>query len=411
MKQETEVFMKLKLKDFFLYSLLGTAFFAPVSITAAEIFMVIALIIWAVFTYRNKISLKDAFSSPMTLPIAVFALIHLISAFAGIDPVNSLKDFSKIWILFIFFAAMNGYREVYPLRMGAGFYAGGAAFAATYAIIMTIIHRFIGHDMDFRANTFSGNHMHAGGLFMMGVLTAAGIVAYRFNNESKDSTPKYLYLTGLFVISAGLLFTFTRSSWIAAAAGLAVLCLLVDKRLFIGLVVAAALTCALAWNTPYMNRFKDSFNLKGGTSQMERVYMWKAAISIIKDHPLTGIGTGNLEKIYPKYKDPRAVEPNAGHVHNNLLQIAVIDGIPGLAVFLWIFAAFWLVLYRGVKKAVNPVFKYILIAALSINVAFFVNGLFEYNFFSSQVALAFWYLMGVGMAAIKLGEQGIKNTK
>ncbi len=403
--------MKIKLKDMFLYSLLGTAFCAPVSITLAEIFMVIALILWAVFAYTNRISLKESFSSPMTLPIAVFVAIHLICAIIGIDPGHSVVDFSKAWIILIFFAAMNGYREVYPLRMGAGFYAGGAAFAATYAIIMTIIHRFMGHDMDFRAASFSGSYMHAGGLFMMGAITAAGIVAYRFKNEDVDNTPKFLYLGGFFIISAGLLFTFTRGSWIAALAGLGVLCFLTDKRLFLGVLIAAVLTGALAWNTSYMHRLKDSFRLNQGTSQMERVYMWKAGLNIIKDRPLTGIGTGDLEKIYPKYKDPRAIEPNAGHVHNNLLQIAIIDGLPGLAAFLWIFIVFWIQLYKGIQRAENPVFKYVLIAGFSISVAFFINGFFEYNFFSSQVALAFWYLMGVGMAAVRLDKQGIKNTK
>lgn len=403
--------MKLKLNDLFLYSLLAVGFCAPVSITAAEIFMVISFIIWIIFAIKNKISLKDSFSSPLTLPIAAFVIIHFTSALIGIDPAHSLQDFSKIWIVLIFFAAMNGYREVYPLRMGAGFFAGGAAFAAVYAIVMTVMHRYIGHDINFRANTFSGNHMHAGGLFMMGVITAAGIVAYRFKNENDDRTPKFLYLGGMILISIALLFTFTRGSWVAAAAGLAVLCFLTDKRLFFGLIIFAGLTGALAWNTSYMHRFKESFSLQDGTSQMERVYMWKAGLAIIKDRPLTGIGTGDLEKIYPQYKDSRAVEPNAGHVHNNLLQIAVIDGLPGLAAFLWIFCAFWFNLYKGIKNAKNPVFKYVLIAGFSVSVAFFINGFFEYNFFSSQVALAFWYLMGIGMAAIKLEKNGISNTK
>jgi|ERR1035437_6178481 O-antigen ligase len=403
--------MKLKLNDLFLYSLLAVGFCAPVSITAAEIFMIIAFAIWIVFAVRNKISLKDSFSSSMTLPIAVFVVWHFIAALLGIDPMHSVQDFSKAWIILIFFAAMNGYREVYPLRMGAGFYAGGAAFAATYAIVMTIMHRYMGHNMDFRASSFSGSYMHAGGLFMMGVITAAGIVAYRFKNEGSDNTPKYLYLGGFLVISAGLLFTFTRGSWVAALAGLAILCFLTDKRFFLAMLILVSLTGAFAWNTSYMHRLRDSFKLQDGTSQMERVYMWKAGLAMIKDRPLTGIGTGDLEKIYPRYKDPRAVEPNAGHVHNNLMQIAVIDGIPGLAAFLWIFGAFWFHLYRGIQKTNNAVFKYVLIAGFAISVSFFINGFFEYNFFSSQVALAFWYLMGLCMAAIRLEKTGIKNVK
>lgn len=403
--------MKLNIEDLFLYSLLAVGFCAPISITAAEVFMIVTIIIWIISAIKNKVSLKQSFSSPLTLPIGVFITIHLISSFTGIAPAHSLQDFSKVWILLIFFAAMHGYSKVYPLRMGAGFYAGGAALAATYAIIQTIIHRYIGHDLDFRASSFSGTYMHAGGLFMMGVIAAASIVAYRFKNENGDHTPKFLYVGGLIIISVGLLFTFTRGSWIAAGIGLAVLTFLTDKRVFGGLLILLVLTGALAWNTSFMHRLKSSFYLKDNTSQMERIYMWKAGLKIIKDRPIFGIGTANLEKIYPSYKDARAVEPNAGHVHNNLLQIAIIDGLPGLVAFLWIFVAFWIELYKGIKKANNAVFKYALIGGFSISIAFFINGFFEYNFFSSQPALAFWYLMGVCMAAIKLEKNGVLNTK
>jgi O-antigen ligase len=205
--------------------------------------------------------------------------------------------------------------------------------------------------------------------------------------------------------------TFTRSSWIGAAIGVLLLVFMVDKRFFTVLVISALIVAGLSWKTSFMERFKDSFNLDKGNSQSERLLMWDSGLKMIHDRPWIGVGTGNVDKVYPKYISPSAIEPNAGHLHNNFIQIAVIDGLPGLAAFLWIFAAFWMELYKGIKNARNAVFRYVLMGALCVNVAFFINGFFEYNFFSSQVALIFWYLMGVAFAAIRLEQKAITNTK
>jgi O-antigen ligase len=399
------------LKNLTLGSMLGYAFFAPVSITISEIFFIITMLLFVIRAVKREINIRDFFSTPLSLPIAVFVLIHLVNAVFGVDMKSGLIDFRKAYLILAFFTAANVYTEVYPLRMGAGFFAGGAAFVGAWCVFNTITHKYVNHEAFFRAVSFSGNHMHAGGMLMMGLVTAAGIVAYRLKNENGDHTPKFLYITAMFLIALGLLGTSTRSSWIGAAAGVFMLSFMVDKKFFAVLLISAAIVAGISWNSSFMERFRDSFNLEKGNSQSERLLMWDSGLKMIHDRPLIGVGTGNVDKVYPKYISPSAIEPNAGHLHNNFIQIAVIDGLPGLAAFLWIFAAFWTEMYRGIKAAQNPVFKYVLMAALCVNAAFFINGFFEYNFFSSQVALIFWYLMGVAFAALRLEKKAITQTK
>ena len=66
-----------------------------------------------------------------------------------------------------------------------------------------------------------------------------------------------------------------------------------------------------------------------------RYDMWRMAISIVKDHPLTGLGPGGLAIVYDDYKtgvlvdDPRVWLTS----HNDLLTVAVRHGIPAAA--LW----------------------------------------------------------------------------
>jgi O-antigen ligase len=401
--------MELKIKhglaNLAVYSMLGYAFFAPVSITISEIFFIITMLIVAVRIWKKELKIREIFSNPMTLPITAFVVIHFINALFGVDLKSGLIDFRKAYLILIFFTVITVFTETYTLRMGAGFFAAGAAFVGLWCTATTIVQKYIGHNVDFRASSFSGTYMMAGGMLMMGLITAAGIVIYRLKNENKNRVPAMLYVAAFILCGTGLLGTFTRSSWIGGVAGVLLLAFMTEKKYFVSAIIAIIVVAGLFWNTSFMKRFKESFDLKRGNSQSERIFMWESGLKMIKDRPIIGIGTGNVDKVYTKYRNPQAFETDEGHLHNDFIQIAVIDGLPGLVAFLWIFATFWIELYKAIKTTKNTLFRYFVISALCVNIGFFLNGFFEYNFFSSQVALIFWYLMGLAFTAIKLEKK------
>ncbi|HPI03649.1 MAG TPA: hypothetical protein PKZ78_07410, partial [Candidatus Goldiibacteriota bacterium] len=60
--------------------------------------------------------------------------------------------------------------------------------------------------------------------------------------------------------------------------------------------------------------------------------------------------------------------------------------------------------YRLFIKLKGDEKQYIL-SILAVNVSFFINGLFEYNLFSSQVVLMYWFFMGISAALYGKKEQ------
>jgi hypothetical protein len=84
-----------------------------------------------------------------------------------------------------------------------------------------------------------------------------------------------------------------------------------------------------------------------GYSAMQRVEYWKTSLLIIKQHPLTGVGTGDMniafERQYEVMDSPLKPEFR-WRSHNQFLSICVGFGLIGLAWF--IFA----LVYPGVKK-------------------------------------------------------------
>jgi len=390
--------MKNNIKNLTIYSLFLYAFFSTISITISEIFFIAGILLWIIDTAVNKRDLKNQFPLYIGLPVLFFTIMHLISAITGLDPSESLKDFRKVYIFLIMFFAGYYLQSGNNVKRAFDFFIAGATVVGIYAIVSTIKFRYLGHNPDFRAASFSGNHMHAGGMLMMALIVNSAMLAGFLKKLDKKLTAGILYSISFVLIALGLAFTFTRGSWFAALAGILIIAFLADKRAVIAIVVVVLLVGFLLKDTFFMRRIKDTVNISNGTSAIERVYMWQSGIQIIKDYPLHGIGTSNVGKVYPKYKKKDARELNEGHLHNNLIQVSVIDGIPGLLVFLWLFTVLWIFSAGLLKSTRNTLIEYEAYAIFPISVAFFINGFFEYNLFSSQVATIFWFIMGAGIA-------------
>lgn len=384
------------------YSACLFAFFSPLSITLAEIFFLLSLGLAVYSAGREKGGIAAFFALPVSAAAAVFAVWHIAAAAMGVDPLYSLKDSRKLYLLLAMFSTAYILKDKKNLMPVLGSYAAGSAFLGIYASVTTIFYRFIKGMPDFRASSFSGNHMHAGGMLMMAVVLLAGFAVYFYLEKEKRT---FILFTAASALSAaGLLFTFTRGSWFAAAAALALIAFFTDKKIFAVFCIAGIALIFGLKDTQFGERALSTFNPKQGSSAGERLFMWQAGIEIIKDNPLTGIGTGALHKVYPDYRKPGAVEMNAGHLHNNLIQAAVISGIPGLVIFLWLFGVILLFFLKVYFKTAAPE-KTMIFTFAAVTAGFFINGFFEYNLFSSQVALMFWFITGAGFAAARADEK------
>lgn len=84
-------------------------------------------------------------------------------------------------------------------------------------------------------------------------------------------------------------------------------------------------------------------------SVAERLFKWRTAFEMIREHPLLGIGAGNLKVRYALYQArvrEKSLYPlratSESNAHNDFLQIAAETGMFGLLSFLFIFGAyFW----------------------------------------------------------------------
>ncbi len=129
-------------------------------------------------------------------------------------------------------------------------------------------------------------------------------------------------------------------------------------------------------------RSKNLFSLHG-IILTPRIYIWKSALMMFKDNPVTGTGLDTFQVIFPYYRFPIywQLEWNGTpeKTHNVFLQVLATQGIIGFGFYLLLFITF-------LKKSFNLIFgerditrRYIIFGFFMAVIAFYVQGLFNYT--------------------------------
>lgn len=363
-------------------------------------------------------------------PMLAFSVWTLLAAAFSGDPVASHEDAKKLvlFVLAYLFADALAERSQRERVLDAAF-LGGALLAAGALLEWAAL----GFDtLDNRPRSFVGHYMTASGLFMG--IACLGSARLLFSREPWTRPPRlhvrllvslfgglvllallrrqelfavegerlfvaalaaaaialaldrvaqepgaWRGLTALAVALSvfALLVSRTRSAWLGALAGLGLLAVLRAPRLLWGL---AALLAALAVvrPAPVVERLTLS-----DASSVDRLYMWRAGLDMIVDKPLFGHGPGRVIDVYPRYRWPQAPNPDAPHLHDNLLQIAAERGLPCVLWSLWLF----FVLARDAWRESRHGDGLAGACSLAVLAAVTVAGLFEYNFGDSEVLM------------------------
>ncbi|MBA2495745.1 MAG: O-antigen ligase family protein, partial [Acidimicrobiia bacterium] len=135
-------------------------------------------------------------------------------------------------------------------------------------------------------------------------------------------------LLGAVVLDAGLLLlTYSRSGWVAAAAGIAVVGVLQSRRLLVAVVAAAVAAALLVPGVSgRLGDLGDERAVTGGAgnSFVWRLDHWREAIPLANGNPVTGIGLGMVQEQTSTEKV----------LHNDVLRAYVETGVVGAIAYL-----------------------------------------------------------------------------
>jgi hypothetical protein len=212
-------------------------------------------------------------------------------------------------------------------------------------------------------------------------------------------------LTGALLVLAvaGLVFalgmTVTRASWIGFAISALAMLLLTSSRRTILLVGACAIPLVLAGVVLLQQRRGISFFDKSDQSTSWRETVWREGFQLLVSKPrhlIFGVGMDSIKGHWREWGLFDNGRQPVGHMHSNLLQIALERGLPALIVWLILIGVYVRMLWRITReKMIDDFARGLAVGALGGAFGFFASGLVHYNWGDSEVVTIFYFVMGL----------------
>ena len=228
-------------------------------------------------------------------------------------------------------------------------------------------------------------------------------------------------VTGLLLVIAtgGLVFalamTVTRASWIGFAASAALMLVLTSSRRTILIVGACAIPLVLAGVFLLQQRRSIGLIDRKDQSTSWREMVWREGFDLLVSKPrhiVFGVGIDSIKGHWREWGLFDNGRQPIGHMHSNLLQLALERGVPVLIVWLIFFHLYarmlWQIQRREAGTPMGDVQNFprgLALGALGGGLGFFASGLVHYNWGDSEVVTVFYLIMGLCLVVERTDQQ------
>lgn len=151
-------------------------------------------------------------------------------------------------------------------------------------------------------------------------------------------------------------------------------------------------------------------------SFVHRLDIWAFSLEQVAEHPLVGIGYGKetskmLFGQVPEDNLPPGHAPVRIHgAHNIFLELALLVGIPGMLLFVWLAASILRVIVSGFRRATDMFLKATLLGISISAIGVAVRIQFD-QMLVGTLAIQFWVMMAVAMLACQAIDAGASTEQ
>ncbi len=386
-----------------------------------------------------KPSLKNSTLASTSILILVLAFIFLLSALIGVwaayDRVIAWYRFGMVagglivGLGVAWAGRRGGERTLAAIGLACAVLAAaiGAYFILTYDWTTTKHVKFFilqrlgfwlqAHRPEIYLSEDLNPNLIAGGLVLALPLGMGGVVwAWRHSYRRAAVVGALALLLGL----AALVLTAARGAWFGLSVGLLAAGYLewrtnlahrplfrrLGDVLLVGALLAVLIGFGVALTWPNLEPWLDT--LPRGRTAISRIGFWRDSLALIGDYPFTGSGLGSTEMVYSSYALLLHVGFIDQHVHNLLLQIAVEQGLPGLAAFLGLLGvAIWALVRLYRQGGCGNVLR---LASTTAFIALLLQGIGEAGNYNSPMALIGFLPLGFALGCAWRGEVKDQET-
>lgn len=334
-------------------------------------------------------------STPLNRPIFVVIVVEIAALLwgayrgtAGLSPELYSASFftlKTVEVAFLYFITVSTLRRERDIRLFTYVFCGSAAALGIWGVLE--------HASRAAGEAITGPAGH-GGYSLLGLtfVVLLAVLASLFLTQRSRGVRIVLTLAAL-PVAYSLLFTFSRQSYVGAAAAISTLVWVRNRRL---VVPAVLLALALPFVVPevveeravsIVTAAPDPYT--GADPYATRVHAWQRRLpEVLGVSPVLGFG-------------PAALPP--GYLDNQYLVTLYYTGVVGLLAFLWL-------LWRALRTAHTAYrsssgdLSGLALAWLAATVGLALAGLAGSPFVAVRVRQVYWFLAALAVAAYRTSE-------
>jgi hypothetical protein len=246
----------------------------------------------------------------------------------------------------------------------------------------------------FRASGWTRHYETYSEILQILAQLALGLALANYKNHRLNLRAK-LASAAFALLALGIALTAMRTVLVALVIGILVISIraLGNKARALSLA-GICILIAVGALAVYQTRAQHALSLQDPSSSL-RVQVARVGLSRILLHPLFGHGMDSMHAHWNEWGFPGT---DFLHLHSTPLQLAFDRGLPALVFWLWLIWLFWRTAAGGEKslRDSSDTNRYgLLLGATGALAGFFGSSLVNYNFGDGEVALLFWWLLGI----------------
>jgi O-antigen ligase len=215
-----------------------------------------------------------------------------------------------------------------------------------------------------------------------------------------------LFALALIILGAVIFFTGSYTTWIGLFAALSLYFYLGYaasvswRQKIIFAVLLIGIFSVFIFGEVGSEKWQAFVTLSARSSLASRLMIWRAAVSILYDHPLWGIGTGRFQEMYLAYQKyfPLYLEWAVPQPHNVYLAVWLQTGLLGLTGFIFLIIVWlkkmWILCRFSIQDALVQKTSALFIALMML---FLLLGVTDTPFFKTDLAFIFWWTLALGI--------------
>jgi len=382
-----------------LFCIYAAAYFLPISKAIIEVASTLAIIC---FILKMILERKFIFKNSINYAIFIYLAVCFISIFMSVNFKISLRAFigKILQDALFFFVIVNTLNTKARVKNTIYIFLISSLLLGIDGIWQYFTHKdFIRNRPFFGLPRIHATFASANdyGCYLASVIPFT--LACFFDKANFKKITRYLF-AGLFVLLfVCLILTVSRGAWFAFISSILFISIWIRSLGIFFFILGIFVIMAHQFFYPVLRQRLTDFFVFKDVSSLDRMRIWDAGWKMFISKPLIGFGLGTFMFNFSKFaiKDYGYGVPYA---HNCYLQIAAETGIIGLVSFLAILVLFFAHGIETIISEQRTFFWYILLASLASVLGYCTVMAVDTNFYSLDLGILFWILLGLGVAAM-----------